>query len=404
MQNTEKVPIVRLSGVTKEFYDEQGGIVLKNLDLDIYEGEFLTLLGPSGCGKTTTLRIIAGFDMPTEGVVYIGNQEVTQLPPYKRDVNTVFQSYALFPHMTVFDNVAFGLVEKKMPKAEIKAKVNKMLDLVQLKNFGSRKPSQMSGGQKQRVAIARALVNDPKLLLLDEPLAALDQKLRKQMQLELKHLQKRLGITFVFVTHDQEEALTMSDRIAVMNNGIIEQIGTPQEIYERPKTKFVADFIGESNIIEASVTGIDGDLVELTAENGVVHAKGTGFVKDEMVYISIRPENTCCSEESVPHFRLRGLVKEHVYKGSMIRTRIMLPDGQNLKLNNYPGSTLIPVGTAVNVYWDMDKAVIMHTQEDTLIDWIENALMLHQGNSSTEAVSPEDAPAAPAAAEEENHG
>ena len=161
MQNTEKVPIVRLSGVTKEFYDEQGGIVLKNLDLDIYEGEFLTLLGPSGCGKTTTLRIIAGFDMPTEGVVYIGNQEVTQLPPYKRDVNTVFQSYALFPHMTVFDNVAFGLVEKKMPKAEIKAKVNKMLDLVQLKNFGSRKPSQMSGGQKQRVAIARALVNDP---------------------------------------------------------------------------------------------------------------------------------------------------------------------------------------------------------------------------------------------------
>jgi spermidine/putrescine transport system ATP-binding protein len=389
MQNeTEKVPIVRLSGVTKEFYDEQGGIVLKNLDLDIYQGEFLTLLGPSGCGKTTTLRIIAGFDMPTEGVVYIGNQEVTDTPPYKRDVNTVFQSYALFPHMTVFDNVAFGLVEKKMPKAEIKEKVNKMLDLVQLKNFGSRKPAQMSGGQKQRVAIARALVNDPKLLLLDEPLAALDQKLRKQMQLELKHLQKRLGITFVFVTHDQEEALTMSDRIAVMNNGIIEQIGTPQEIYERPKTKFVADFIGESNIIEASVTGIDGDLVELTAENGVVHARGTGFVMDEMVYISIRPENTCCGEETVPHFRLRGLVKEHVYKGSMIRTRVMLPDGQSLKINNYPGSTLIPVGTAVNVYWDMDKAVIMHTQEDTLIDWIENALMLRQSAESANGSQP----------------
>ncbi|MBQ3793724.1 MAG: ABC transporter ATP-binding protein [Lachnospiraceae bacterium] len=371
----DNIPIVRLRGVTKEFFDATGGVVLKELDLDIYEGEFLTLLGPSGCGKTTTLRMIGGFDTPTQGTVYIGDQDVTDLPPYKRDVNTVFQSYALFPHMNVFDNVAFGLVEKKIPKAEIKARVEKMLDLVQLKNFGKRKVAQMSGGQKQRVAIARALVNNPKLLLLDEPLAALDYKLRKQMQIELKHLQKKLGITFIYVTHDQEEALTMSDRIAVMNNGLIEQIDVPSEIYEHPKTKFVADFIGESNIIEASVTGIEGDLVELTAENGVVHAKGEGFVKDEMVYISIRPEHTKYSTEPIEHFRLRGVVKEHIYVGSLIKTTIMLPDGQILKINHHPDSDMIPVGQAVNIYWPMDKAVVMHTAEDTLIDWIEGALL-----------------------------
>lgn len=372
MVHVEKEPIVKLIGITKEF---EQSIVLKELNLDIYEGEFLTLLGPSGCGKTTTLRIIAGFENPSQGNVYIGNKEVTDTPPYKREVNTVFQSYALFPHMNVYDNVAFGLVEKKIPKKEIKTRVNQMLDLVQLKNFGNRKPSQMSGGQKQRVAIARALVNNPKLLLLDEPLGALDLKLRKQMQLELKHLQQMLGITFIYVTHDQEEALTMSDRIAVMNNGLIEQIGTAQEIYEHPKTKFVADFIGESNIIEASVTGITESLLELTAENGVVHANGTGFVKDEMVYISVRPENTRYSLAPVEHFRLRGLIKEHIYVGSIIKTSVALPDGQIIKISHHPDSELLDPGTAVNVYWPMDKAVIMHTAENTLIDVIESALV-----------------------------
>ena len=231
MIKTDREPIVRLSGVTKDFGKSE---VLKHIDLDVYEGEFLTLLGPSGCGKTTTLRIIAGFETPSRGCVYLEQADVTALAPYKRNVNTVFQSYALFPHMNVFDNVAFGLVEKKVPKPEIKERVEKMLDLVQLKNFGKRKPHQMSGGQRQRVAIARALVNNPKVLLLDEPLGALDLKLRKQMQMELKHLQKQLGITFVYVTHDQEEALTMSDRIAVMNQGNLEQVGTPEEIYSNP--------------------------------------------------------------------------------------------------------------------------------------------------------------------------
>lgn len=372
MIRTDKDPIVRLSGVTKDFGKSQ---VLKYIDLDVYEGEFLTLLGPSGCGKTTTLRIIAGFEEPSKGSVYLEQADVTALPPYRRNVNTVFQSYALFPHMNVFDNVAFGLVEKKVPKPEIKERVEKMLDLVQLKNFGRRKPHQMSGGQRQRVAIARALVNNPKVLLLDEPLGALDLKLRRQMQMELKHLQKRLGITFVYVTHDQEEALTMSDRIAVMKDGVIEQIGTAREIYEHPKTKFVAGFIGESNIIEASVTGIDGDLIELTAENGVVHAKGTGFVQDEMIYISIRPENTCYSFDQVENFRLRGIVKEHLYVGSIVKTVVALPNGQRLRLNQRPHSALPEIGSAVTVYWDMDKAVIMHTAEDTLYDLIEDALL-----------------------------
>ena len=387
MVRTDKEPIVRLSGVTKDFGKSE---VLKNIDLDVYEGEFLTLLGPSGCGKTTTLRIIAGFEAPSQGCVYLEQSDVTALAPYRRNVNTVFQSYALFPHMNVFDNVAFGLVEKKVPKAEIRERVEKMLELVQLKNFGRRKPHQMSGGQRQRVAIARALVNNPKVLLLDEPLGALDLKLRKQMQSELKHLQRQLGITFVYVTHDQEEALTMSDRIAVMNGGVIEQIGTAREIYEHPKTKFVAGFIGESNIIEASVTGIDGDLIELTAENGVVHARGTGFVQDEMIYISIRPENTMYSFEQVPNFRLRGIVKEHIYVGSIVKTVVALPNGQRLKLNQHPHSSLPAVNSAVTIHWDMDKAVIMHTAEDTLYDLIEDALLgrpdlaVRQGSATKE--------------------
>ena len=241
--------------------------VVKNMNINISEGEFLTLLGPSGCGKTTTLRMISGFELPTSGVIKVENESVEKKEPYERDVNTVFQNYALFPNMNVFDNVAYGLKVKKVPKEEIKERVTEMLKLVQLEGFEKRRVNQMSGGQKQRVAIARALINRPKVLLLDEPLGALDLNLRKQMQIELKRLQKQLKITFVYVTHDQEEALTMSDRIAIINQGILEQIDTPQNIYEHPKTKFVASFIGESNIFDAMVEK-NGSTCQMVTECG----------------------------------------------------------------------------------------------------------------------------------------
>ena len=368
----DRKAIVQLKNITKSFGDNQ---VLKPISLDIYEGEFLTLLGSSGCGKTTTLRIIAGFETPTEGSVYIEDKDVTDMAPYNRDVNTVFQSYALFPHMTVFDNIAFGLVEKKMNKKEIRSKVMEMLELVQLHGFEKRKPSQMSGGQKQRVAIARALVNSPKVLLLDEPLGALDLKLRKQMQVELKRLQKKLGITFVYVTHDQEEALTMSDRIAVMHQGHFEQIGTAKEIYEKPQTKFVAGFIGESNLFEANVDIISGNELELMMENGRVKAKGEGFVKEEIVYISVRPENTHLSDKDVDGFTLKGIVKYQIYVGSVLKTIVELPNGKEVKVNNHPDAYVYPVGAAVTVYWDPDKAVVIHTKEDKMYDAIEDAVL-----------------------------
>ena len=245
-----KNPIITLEGVVKRFGNNE---VVKNLNLEVGEGEFLTLLGPSGCGKTTTLRMIAGFEEASEGTIKVEGERVEDKEPFQRNVNTVFQNYALFPHMTVFNNIAYGLTIKKVPKAEINERVTEMLQMVQMEPYAKRKPDELSGGQKQRVAIARALVNNPKVLLLDEPLGALDLKLRKQMQIELKRLQKKLGITFIYVTHDQEEALTMSDRIAVMHDGILEQLDSPTEIYEHPKTRFVAGFIGESNIFDGKV-------------------------------------------------------------------------------------------------------------------------------------------------------
>lgn len=368
----DKKTIIQLKNITKFYGDNQ---VLKPMNLDIYEGEFLTLLGSSGCGKTTTLRIIAGFDTPTEGNVYIEDKDVTALAPYNRNVNTVFQSYALFPHMTVYDNIAFGLVEKKMDKKEIRKKVTEMLELVQLTNFEKRKPSQMSGGQKQRVAIARALVNSPKVLLLDEPLGALDLKLRKQMQVELKRLQKKLGITFIYVTHDQEEALTMSDRIAVMNKGRFEQIGTAKEIYEKPQSKFVAGFIGESNIFEANVDTIEGNELGLIMENGRVRAQGDGFVKEEIVYISVRPENTRLTDKATEGFTLKGIVRDQIYVGSVLKTIVELPNGNEVKVNNHPDAPVYPEGTLVTIYWEPDKAVVMHTKDDNLYDAIEDAVL-----------------------------
>ena len=243
-------PAIRFEKVSRHFGDVKA---VDAVDLEIYDGEFFSMLGPSGSGKTTCLRMIAGFDRPTFGQIFLYGQEVSSLPPFERDVNTVFQDYALFPHMTVGDNIAYGLMIKRVSKDERKKRVDDMLDLVQLKGFDGRKPSQLSGGQRQRVALARALINHPKVLLLDEPLGALDLKLRQQMQVELKSIQKRVGITFIFVTHDQEEALTMSDRIAVFNEGKIEQIGTPSDVYEKPATPFVAGFVGTSNLISGDV-------------------------------------------------------------------------------------------------------------------------------------------------------
>jgi ABC-type Fe3+/spermidine/putrescine transport system ATPase subunit len=249
---------VELRSVTKRFDDV---VAVDAVELTVYKGEFLSLLGPSGCGKTTTLRLVAGFEQPDEGVVLIGGEDVTALPPYKRDVNTVFQSYALFPHMSVLDNVAYGLKHRGFARAERVARARESLELVRLPQLASRKPKQLSGGQQQRVALARALVMEPKVLLLDEPLGALDLKVRKQLQVELKRIQERVGITFVYVTHDQEEALAMSDRVAVMNEGRIEQLGRPREIYDAPATRFVADFIGETNFIE-----VDGATIAVRPE------------------------------------------------------------------------------------------------------------------------------------------
>ena len=297
---------IRLCGISKSF---DGETVLDNIDLAIHDEEFITLLGPSGCGKTTTLRIIGGFETPDSGDVYFGDERINDLPPYKRQVNTVFQRYALFPHLNVFDNVAFGLRVHKMPDAEIKAKVKEMLALVNLKGFERRKVGTLSGGQQQRVAIARALVNQPKVLLLDEPLAALDYKLRKDMQVELKNIQKKTGITFVFVTHDQEEALSMSDTVVVMSNGKIQQIGTPTDIYNEPVNAFVADFIGESNILDGVMLA---DKKVKFAGQTFVCVDG-GFEKNEPCDVVIRPEDV--DVVKVEDGMLVGLVTGVTFKG-----------------------------------------------------------------------------------------
>jgi spermidine/putrescine transport system ATP-binding protein len=281
--------VVVLAQVVKRF----GGVtVVDGLNLEIRRGEFFSMLGPSGCGKTTTLRMIGGFEVPSEGMVRLDGQDVTDLPAFRRDVNTVFQSYGLFPHLSVFDNVAFGLRRKKVDAKEVERRVLEALELVDLKGYGKRRRSQLSGGQQQRVALARALVNRPQVLLLDEPLGALDLKLRKQMQLELKRIQKEVGITFIFVTHDQEEAMTISDRIAVMNNGRIEQLGRPEEVYERPATVFVAEFLGASNLLDGTFRGNqDGwGMVELDSGVMIRIPVADGRRSGERLRVGVRPE------------------------------------------------------------------------------------------------------------------
>lgn len=351
-------PIVALMNVEKWYGNNH---VVKNMNINISEGEFLTLLGPSGCGKTTTLRMISGFELPTEGIIKVQGESVEKKEPYQRDVNTVFQNYALFPNMNVSDNVAYGLKVKKVPRDEIRDRVKKMLKLVQLEGFGKRRITQMSGGQKQRVAIARALINEPKVLLLDEPLGALDLKLRKQMQIELKRLQRKLGITFVYVTHDQEEALTMSDRIAVINGGNLEQIDTPTKIYQKPKTKFVADFIGESNIFDAYVSDRQNDKLTVTMEDGrgtVLDADGKLSVNDP-VSVCIRPENTLFSLEPVEGFHLKGVVKEQIYVGNLVKMLVNLKNGTEIRINRFRSEDLAEPGTVVYLHWELDKGVVI---------------------------------------------
>lgn len=332
--------IIELVNVSKDF---NGAEALKNINLYIRQNEFLTLLGPSGCGKTTMLRIIGGFEQPSSGDVLFEGKSIISVPPYKRKVNTVFQRYALFPHMNVFDNVAFGLTIKHMDKKSIRQKVGKMLQLVNLDGFGKRSIDSLSGGQQQRVAIARALVNEPEVLLLDEPLAALDLKLRKDMQIELKNMQQTLGITFIYVTHDQEEALTMSDTIVVMKDGLIQQIGTPEDIYNEPKNTFVANFIGESNIIDGIMH--KDYLVSFSERN--FQCVDKGFANDELVDVVIRPEDI----KIVPQDQgmLVGTVKSVTFKGVhyemmvdsneftwKVHSTLMEPTGTNVGLKILP--------------------------------------------------------------------
>ena len=310
--------IIELKGISKAYGNNT---ILDNLSLNIKKNEFLTLLGPSGCGKTTTLKIIAGFEDADKGEVLFNSTDISSLPPYKRQVNTVFQKYALFPHMNVYENVAFGLKIKKTPKNEIDLKVKEMLKLVSLEGFEKRTIESLSGGQQQRVAIARALINEPKVLLLDEPLGALDLKLRKEMQIELKRIQQRLAITFIFVTHDQEEALTMSDTIIVMNKGKIQQMGSPEDIYNEPANAFVADFIGESNILDGKM--LEDFKVEFC--NKTFTCVDKGFKKDELIDIVISPEDI----KIVPADKgmLKGIVKSIIFKG--VHYEIKVEEGNN---------------------------------------------------------------------------
>ena len=315
--------ILQLQQIRKSFADTE---VLKGIDLEAGQGEFITLLGASGCGKTTTLRIIAGLELPDSGQVILEGHDITNWEPNRRDVNTVFQNYALFPHMNVADNVGYGLKIRKVPKAQIAERVERALRLVQLEEYGKRMPDQLSGGQKQRIAIARAVINEPKVLLLDEPLGALDLKLRRQMQLELKRLQKQLGITFIYITHDQEEAINMSDRIGVMHEGVLEQMGTPNEVYYRPRTSYVADFVGNANILHKN-----GETLAIRSEN-----------------IRMDGESVCTQD---------AVVVEKSFAGGQLRILFRLSDGQLLTASRYGIDNDMQAGETVKIGWDAKDAV-----------------------------------------------
>jgi spermidine/putrescine transport system ATP-binding protein len=359
---------VRLVDVVKKFGDT---VAVDHIDLEVRDGEFFSLLGPSGCGKTTTLRMIGGFEQPTSGLIELQGKDVTWLPPYQRNVNTVFQSYALFPHLTIFENVAFGLRRKRVKDSEIKGRVSEMLRLVELPGFERRKPTQISGGQAQRVALARALINRPAVLLLDEPLGALDLKLRKQMQVELKRIQQEVGITFIYVTHDQEEAMTMSDRIAVMNRGRYEQLGDPEGLYERPTTRFVASFLGISNLLPATLTGTeDGYAVAEIAGNTSVRMPKGLTNGEQTMEVGVRPEKIRMHKEgdhpSASSNQLAGTVIDASYLG--VSTSYVVETGSGARLTIYEqnvertvhGSLHRP-GETVQVSWSPDHTFVVRT-------------------------------------------
>ncbi len=348
---------VRLRGVTKRFGDV---VAVDNLDLAVNDGEFFSLLGPSGCGKTTTLRMIAGFEFPTAGSLEIHGEEVRLKPPNERPVNTVFQSYALFPHMTIEENVGFGLKMQKVPSSEIADRVKRILDMVQLTHRAAASPKQLSGGQQQRVALARALVNEPEVLLLDEPLGALDLKLRQAMQVELKDLQQRVGITFIYVTHDQEEALTMSDRIAVMNEGRLLQVGEPWEIYERPSSRFVADFIGEINLLEATV--VDASSVSLY--DGQLLKAVSDLAAGSKVTVAIRPERFSLHESAddieAGRNSVSGTIVRRMYHGDVYYYDVDTPGGViEVKEENRPELRPHELGAEAHVAWDPSAATVI---------------------------------------------
>lgn len=353
--------LLELRNIKKSFGETE---VLNGISLSIEKGEFITFLGASGCGKTTTLRIIAGLERPEAGSVILEGKDVTELQPNQRDVNTVFQNYALFPHMNVEANVGYGLKIKKMPKAEIKEKVSKMLELVQLEGYEKRMPSELSGGQKQRVAIARALVNSPKLLLLDEPLGALDLKLRRAMQTELKRLQKKLGITFLYITHDQEEAINMSDRIVVMREGKFEQIGTPDEIYNHPKTAYVADFVGNANILSGTAEEIGEEEMKVRIEGRLMRSElMPGVKKGEEIFLAVRRENLKVCEECKEG--LDAVVQDKSFNAGQLHMTLRLNSGKELVASRYGMDSELVPGQKVCVGWSREHAVpVIGKQED----------------------------------------
>lgn len=370
--------MLELKDIQKSF---DGVQVIKCVNLKINDGEFVSFLGPSGCGKTTCLRMIAGFEHQDSGSIIYNGKPLDGLPAHKRKLNTLFQNYALFPHMTVFENIAYGLKAQGVKKSEIAPRVMEALEMVHLKGFEDRYPAEMSGGQRQRVAIARAVINRPPLLLLDEPLTALDAKLRIAMRYELRSLQRKLGITFIYVTHDQEEAMTMSNRIVIMNGGVVEQEGTPSEIYYHPKTKFVSSFIGETNLFDAVATKCGGKLLSLEGEAGTsIGIDDETFRDGAVVNVSVRPDKVCWknssdeSDKNIPEgfVGFTGTVKDVIFSGSLTKVFVELSNGAEFKITRLSACKLPAAGEKIQLFWKPEDCVVIHSPADEIHQAIEN--------------------------------